>query len=88
MTLSGTGTDPHLLATAVRREFLRLAAREDDLAATEAASVPYWAPSGTAAPSPRTTSTSCFSRSGAQVDRSAQFPCSDGYIVIYTTLED
>lgn len=51
MTLSGTGTGPNLLATAVRRELLRLAAREDDLAATEAASVPYWAPSGTAAPS-------------------------------------
>jgi len=45
-------------ATALRRELLRLAAREDDLAAAQAALVPYWAPhppsvQGTAAPPQR-----------------------------------
>lgn len=32
------------LTAFLRRELLRLAAREDDLAAQEAATVPYWAP--------------------------------------------
>ena len=39
-----TSSDRHALATALRRELLRLAAREDHLAAAEAAVVPYWAP--------------------------------------------
>jgi hypothetical protein len=37
-------SDRHVLAAAVRRELLRIAVREDDLAAAVAASVPYWAP--------------------------------------------
>jgi len=37
-------SDRHIVASALRRALLRLAAREDDLAAAEAASVPYWAP--------------------------------------------
>jgi hypothetical protein len=32
------------VAAALRRELLRLAAFEEDLAATEAAKVPYWSP--------------------------------------------
>jgi len=35
--------DSHV-AAALRQELLRLAALEDDLAATEAAKVPYWLP--------------------------------------------
>jgi len=33
-----------VLAMAVRRELLRIARHEEDLAAAEAAQVPYWAP--------------------------------------------
>ena len=36
--------DRHLIGTAVRRELLRIATREEEFAATAAASVPYWAP--------------------------------------------
>ena len=42
--MSDHENDRHVLATAVRRELLRIAAREDALAAAEAASVPYWLP--------------------------------------------
>jgi hypothetical protein len=44
MAMSDPDSDKLVLATAVRRELLRIARREDDLAATTAASVPYWAP--------------------------------------------
>jgi hypothetical protein len=37
-------SDRRHLVTAMRRELLRLAKREDEIAATEAAAVPYWAP--------------------------------------------
>jgi hypothetical protein len=44
MAMSDHESDRHVLATVVRRELLRIAAREDALAAAEAASVPYWLP--------------------------------------------
>jgi hypothetical protein len=37
-------SNPAALLTALRRELYRLADAEDDAAATEAATVPYWAP--------------------------------------------
>jgi hypothetical protein len=43
-TETDTGNDREVLAAVVRRALLRLAAREDNLAAAEAALVPYWAP--------------------------------------------
>jgi hypothetical protein len=52
-----TSSDQHTLATVLRRELLQLAAREDHLAAAEAAVVPYWRriphPSKGTAPPPR-----------------------------------
>ena len=43
-TYLGTETDP-ALSDSLRRELLRLARIEDDTAAREAATVPYWSPS-------------------------------------------
>jgi len=48
MTTTTTLEDP-VLTLALRRELLRLAGIEDDLAADEAAATPYWSPTPTTA---------------------------------------
>ena len=57
-----TTSDRHTLATALRRELLRLAPREDHLAAAEAAVVPYWAPHPLSVHGHRTAATALRSR--------------------------
>jgi len=44
MAMFETDSTGNVIATAVRRELLRLARLEEERAATEAATVPYWAP--------------------------------------------
>ena len=55
-------TSNDTLVTALRRELFRLAAREDDLAAAQAALVPYWAPHPPSVQGHRTAATALRSR--------------------------
>jgi len=57
-----TSSDRYPLATLLRRELLRLAAREDHLAAAQAAVVPYWAPHPPSVQGHRTAATALRSR--------------------------
>jgi hypothetical protein len=67
-----TSTDS--LATALRRELLRLAAREDDLAATQAAQVPYWAPHPPSVQGHRTAATALRTRADQLIAANAGGP--------------
>jgi len=67
-------TSSDTLATALRRELLRLAAHEDDLAAAQAALVPYWAPHPPSVQGHRTAATALRSRADQLIPANTSGP--------------